>query len=170
MHRFILMTDLKNNLDTKQPATLRLKERIRQFIVSFKTLQGDPHYIAMGIGIGVFVGVTPTIPFHTVLALALAFILKGSKPAAIIGVWFGNPLTIPFFYWGSYKIGMLILGNSAPFNAQYITITELMELGLDVTLAMITGGVILGIPPGIASYFITRRIFAGIRSRKKKTD
>jgi len=164
------MADSKDKLDAKRPATLQLKEKIRQLIISFKTLQGDPHYIAMGIGIGVFVGVTPTIPFHTALALALAFILKGSKPAAVIGVWFSNPLTIPFFYWGSYKIGMLILGTSIPFNAQYITITELMELGMDVTLAMIAGGIILGIPPGIASYFIARKIFTGIRSRKKKTD
>jgi len=33
-------------------------------------------------------------------------------------------------------------------------------------MAMIAGGVILGILPGIAAYFITRKIMTTIRSRK----
>lgn len=146
---------------------MNLREKIRQFITRFKELNGDPHYVALGMAIGVFISVTPTIPFHTAIALALAFILRGSKAAAAIGVWFSNPLTIPLFYKGSYDVGMYILGNSAPFNIEYESILELLKLGADVTIAMITGGVILGILPGIAAYFITRRIFIKIRLRKK---
>ena len=143
---------------------MRLKQRVWEFIDRFKKLQGDPHYVAMGIGIGVFVSITPTIPFHTAIAIALAFILHGSKPAAAIGVWFSNPVTIPFFYLGSYKTGLLLFDNSVPFDAKYESITELMKLGTDVTCIMITGGVLLGILPGIAAYFITRKIVTKIRS------
>jgi uncharacterized protein (DUF2062 family) len=63
---------------------------------------------------------------------------------------------------------MFILGKSIPFDQKYESITELMKLGMDVTIAMVIGGVILGILPGIAAYFITRRIFKHIRLRKKK--
>ena len=143
------------------------REKIRQLIISFKELNGDPHYVALGMAIGVFISVTPTIPFHTVIALALAFILRGSKAAAAIGVWFSNPITIPLFYKGSYDLGISILGNSAPFSTEYESILELLKLGADVTIAMITGGVILGILPAIAAYFITRRIFIKLRLRKK---
>ncbi len=146
---------------------MNLREKIRQFITRFKQLNGDPHYVALGMAIGVFISVTPTIPFHTVIALALAFILRGSKAAAAIGVWFSNPITIPLFYKGSYDVGISILGNSAPFNIEYESILELLKLGTDITIAMITGGVVLGILPGIAAYFITRRIFIKIRLRKK---
>ena len=146
---------------------MNLREKIQHLITRFKQLNGDPHYVALGMAIGVFISVTPTIPFHTVIALALAFILRGSKAAAAIGVWFSNPLTIPFFYKGSYDLGMSILGNSAPFSTEYESILELLKLGADVTIAMITGGVILGILPGIAAYFITRRIFIKLRLRKK---
>ena len=146
---------------------MNLREKIRQFITRFKQLNGDPHYVALGMAIGVFISVTPTIPFHTVIALALAFILRGSKAAAAIGVWFSNPITIPFFYKGSYDLGISILGNSAPFSTEYESILELLKLGADVTIAMITGGVILGILPAIAAYFITRRIFIKLRLRKK---
>jgi len=145
---------------------MNLREKIRQFITRFKQLNGDPHYVALGMAIGVFISVTPTIPFHTVIALALAFILRGSKAAAAIGVWFSNPITIPLFYKGSYDVGISILGNSAPFNIEYESILELLKLGTDITIAMITGGVVLGILPGIAAYFITRRIFIKIRLRK----
>ena len=146
---------------------MNLREKIQHFITRFKQLNGDPHYVALGMAIGVFISVTPTIPFHTVIALALAFILRGSKAAAAIGVWFSNPITIPLFYKGSYDVGVSILGNSAPFSTEYESILELLKLGADVTIAMITGGVILGILPGIAAYFITRRIFIKLRLRKK---
>jgi uncharacterized protein (DUF2062 family) len=146
---------------------MNLRDKIQHFITRFKQLNGDPHYVALGMAIGVFISVTPTIPFHTVIALALAFILRGSKAAAAIGVWFSNPITIPLFYKGSYDVGVSILGDSAPFSTEYESILELLKLGVDVTLAMITGGIILGIFPGIAAYFITRNIFIKLRLRKK---
>ena len=142
------------------------KYNLREFVKRVKRLEGDPHYIAMGMAIGVFVGITPTMPFHTVVAVALAFILRGSKAAAALGVWFCNPITAPFFYLGSYKTGMFIFGNSAPFDVKYESVLELLKLGMDVTMAMIVGGVILGILPGIAAYVITRKIMTTLRSRK----
>ena len=161
------MTTTNKNITSKKKGEWLRKDNLREFIKRAKTLQGDPHYIAMGMAVGIFASLTPTVPFHTVIAIALAFILRGSKPAAAIGVWFCNPVTIPFFYLGSYKVGMFILGKSIPFDQKYESITELMNLGMDVTIAMVIGGVILGILPGIAAYFITRRIFKHIRLRKK---
>ena len=140
--------------------------RIRGFIDRAKKLDGDPHYVAMGMAIGVFIGVTPTMPFHTVLAVGLAFLLRGSKAAAALGVWFSNPVTAPFFYVGSYKVGKYLLGNSVPFNLKYESLLELAHLGINVTMALIAGGIILGILPGIASYFVTRKIFTTIRSKR----
>jgi uncharacterized protein (DUF2062 family) len=143
------------------------KYNYRGLINRVKKLRGDPHYVAMGMAIGIFVSLTPTIPFHTAIAITLAFALKGSKPAAAIGVWFCNPLTAPFFYLGSYKVGMFFLGKSAPFDAKYESILELMKLSMDVIIAMIAGGVVLGILPGIAAFFITRKIITKIRLRRK---
>lgn len=144
-----------------------LKKKTSQFIESIKQLKGDPNFIASGMAIGIFIGITPTFPFHTVLAVALAFILRASKAAAAIGVWIGNPLTIPFIYMGSYKTGSLILGTSIPFDTKYTTLTELTKLGIDATLALITGGMIIGIVPAVAAYFLTRRLVKKFRSRRR---
>ena len=159
---------LKEESEIHQPAKLTLKQKIQAYIARIKTLQGDPHYVAKGMAIGVFVGVTPTIPFHTVISLSLAFIFRGSKPAAVAGVWAGNPITIPFFYLGSYKLGAFLLNVSTPFDPKYQSLSEMIEIGLEVTLVMIAGGVIIGIPFGIAAYFITLTIFRTIRSREKE--
>jgi hypothetical protein len=152
--------------NSKKTERLFQKYNIREFVKRIKRLDGDPHYISMGMAIGIFVSITPTMPFHTVIAVALAFILRGSKAAAAIGVWFCNPITAPFFYLGSYKAGMFILGHSAPFNVKYESVLELLKLGMDVTAAMIVGGLILGILPGFASYFITRNIIKRLRLRR----
>jgi uncharacterized protein len=147
--------------------SMYLKKKTSQFIESVKQLKGDPNFIASGMAIGIFIGITPTFPFHTLLALALAYILRASKAAAAIGVWIGNPLTIPFIYIGCYKTGSMILGTSIPFDAKYTTFTELTKLGLNATLALITGGVIIGIVPAVAAYFITRRLVKKFRSRRR---
>ena len=141
------------------------KDRIKSFWNKVKKLQGEPRYIAMGMAIGVFIGITPTIPFHTIIAVALAFILKGSKPAAAIGIWIANPITIPFFYIGSFKVGTLLLNRPIPFDVKFESIKELLSLGLDATIAMVIGGALLGIVPGIIAYIVTYKFFSVVRSK-----
>jgi uncharacterized protein len=143
------------------------KDRLKDLAIRIKKLQGDPRYVATGMAIGVFVGVTPTIPFHTLIAIALAFIFRGSKPAAAIGVWFANPITIPIFYIGSFKLGTLILNRPIPFDVKFESISALMTLGLDVTIAMIVGGAVLGILPAIVAYILTYRIVAAVREKAR---
>lgn len=150
------------------PAQSGWRRRLNAFYARVKSLQGDPHYVAMGMASGVFVAVTPTIPFHTVLALAFAFVLKGSKPAAAIGAWFCNPLTIGPFYLGSYQLGMLMLGREISIDLEVISFQDLLAMGADVALAMVVGGALLGIVPAIAAYFLTLHMFRKIRARRKQ--
>lgn len=145
------------------------KENIRQLITRFKQLRGDPHNIAMGMGLGIFVCATPTFPFQTFLAIALAFIFRGSKAAAIIGSWLAAP-AIPFFYIGSYKLGTLILGYSISITLDSLSISKLIDMGWSVVFSMIIGGIIIGLFPGIAGYLITYNVFKKIRSRMSQSE
>ena len=45
-----------------------------------------------------------------------------------------------------------------------------MELGLEVTLAMIAGGVVIGAALGLVAYFVTLRVFITIRRRSRQAD
>ena len=150
----------------EKPSKVSWRQRFRNFIHEIKTLQGDPNYIAKGIAIGVFIGMTPTIPLHTGLAIMFAFIFKASKPAALIGAWSGNPVTVPFLYVGSFQLGMFLIGKKATFDISHMKIWELLQLGLDTFIAAILGGIIIGAPVAIAAYFISLKFFTAIRERK----
>ncbi len=117
----------------------------------------------MGMAVGIFAAFTPTIPFHTILAISLAFVFKASKPAALIGSWFSNPLTIPALYYGSYKVGGILLGHEIPARIEYGEIKKLLMLGWDAAFAMILGGVLLGVIPAVGAYFITFHLVRKIR-------
>jgi uncharacterized protein (DUF2062 family) len=153
-------------VEKKKILYFRLREKIQQRIKRFKELHGDPHYVAMGMAIGVFVALTPTIPFHTVIAVSLAFIFKGSKAAAAVGVWLSNPATIPIFYFASYKVGAFLFDHQVAHPVIPESITTLLKLGLNVSAISIMGGVLIGIPPAIATYFITRRLAPILRAGK----
>ncbi len=141
-----------------------IKELISKTADVLKSIDGDPDYVARGMAIGVFVGITPTIPFQTALALALAVLFRGSKPAAILGIWSGNPLTIPLFYTVSYKLGMLILGRPAVVSSlNQQPLINFIQSGADICCATIAGGAILGILPAIAAYYIARKTIPLLR-------
>ncbi|MBF0224316.1 MAG: DUF2062 domain-containing protein [Desulfobacterales bacterium] len=143
-----------------------LKQKIHQFVEYLKNMEGDPHYISMGMAIGIFVSFTPTIPFQMVIAVTIATFLNGSKAAAAIGVWFSNPLNLPLFYLGSYKTGVWLFEKKLPFNIKFQSVSELIELGLDATFVMIVGGIVLGIIPSIIAYFITKKIVTAIHEKR----
>ena len=130
-----------------------------KIIQSFKELHGNPHYLAIGMGIGVFVGMTPTFPLHTILSVPLAHLFRGSKRAAMLGVWISNPITLPFCYYLDYKLGMLILNKPSPFTSLDLnSLTDVLNLGTEIAGAMLLGGLILGVPLGILAYMTTHHV------------
>ncbi len=132
-----------------------------------KALKGTPHSIAIGMAAGIFAAFTPTFPCQTLVAIALAVILKGNKPSAVIGSFLSNPVTIPIIYLESYKIGSFIMGKKAILNSAHIGIKEFFKKGaIDLAYATFLGGAVLGIIFGMIVYFITKKLF--IRFYKTK--
>ncbi len=144
-----------------------MKHTIKKWLTECRKLSGDPRYIGRGMAIGIFVSMTPFIPFHTAIAVAMSVVLRGSKRAAAIGVWLSNPLTFPFFYFIMYKLGMAILGNDAVRTPDWNTFSDILEMGAEIAYAMIIGGLVLGTAFGIPAYYVTKRIFQRIQARSR---
>jgi hypothetical protein len=144
-----------------------LRRKIRYCYLRLRRMQGDPRKIAWGMALGVFIGVTPTIPFHTISALALAHLFRISRVAAVMGVWFSNPITIPPLYYFSFVIGkgLLYPYQSLSFP-QSFDVRELLRLGWEVNLALQIGGLILALPFGVAAYFVTLWLVNRYRRQK----
>ncbi|BBO90920.1 hypothetical protein DSCOOX_41000 [Desulfosarcina ovata subsp. ovata] len=165
------MNPKNNRLKKKPPVFTGPRERFGQMLVRIRQLEGNPHYIAMGLGLGIFVSITPIIPLQTLVAIALAYLFRGSKSAAALGTWLSNPLTIPLVYYANYKLGCLLLGYQTTLDSiSFDSFSQLMALGIDVTWAMLVGGVVIGAVLGILAYFITFRIFVTIRRNTQPVD
>jgi uncharacterized protein (DUF2062 family) len=141
----------------------------RLFYLRLMRLKAQPEEIAGGLAIGVFVGMTPTVPLHTVLAVSIAFLLKKSKLAAAAGVWISNPLFLPLVYLLDYKVGQIIIGGRAlSLAATNFSLRRLVELGWEISIPMFVGGLVTGLCFAIPSYFITKRMVIFYRERRRK--
>lgn len=146
---------------------MTLFRMLRYHWLIFLRLQGDPRKLAWGMALGVFIGITPTIPFHMVTALSLAAFLRVSPVAAFIGIQIGNPLTVVPIYIACYKVGQFLLYRGQPL---VFPETFSFKAWLDVLwqggVALQVGGVVLAIPPAIVSYFVTLWFVQRYRRRK----
>ena len=121
------------------------------------------------MAIGVFVGLTPTVPLHTVLAVLIAYLFGKSKLAAAMGVWISNPLFIPFVYLLDYKLGRIITRTTPPpFAVSDFSIHKMIEMGWWISFPLIIGGLVLGSTCAIPSYYITKRVVILYREKRRK--
>ncbi len=144
----------------------KFEQHSRNLIAKIKNVKGEPRYIALGLAIGVLISATPFFPFHTSIALVLAVLLKGSRIAAAVGVWVSNPVTLPFFYISTYKIGAYFLGVTSSTDISGKSFFELLGMGFEITRAMVLGGFVIGIPLSIAGYYIALRIITAFRNHR----
>ncbi|MFW5730184.1 MAG: DUF2062 domain-containing protein [Desulfonatronovibrionaceae bacterium] len=117
----------------------------RYWQIRFLRIRESPHSVSMGLAIGVFTGCLPIIPFQTAAALALAFLFRCSKITAALGTWITNPLYAPFVYYGLYQVGrMIIPAGRRQFDADELTLCNLLDLGWDFFWLMFSGGLMVG--------------------------
>ena len=147
---------------------MTLNRRINEKYMQFISLKGEPHAIAFGSAIGVFVGITPTIPFHTILILLSCFLLKKNITAGYLGSWvISNPLTIPLLYLVQYRLGKYLLGDiHAGGLILEHSLLNLIRQGWDVFFPLLVGGIVMAPFFAVPTYFITRKIIENVRKNR----
>lgn len=148
---------------------MTLWRSFRYHWLKFLRLQEDPRKLAWGMALGVFIGVTPTVPFHTVTVLFLAAVLRVSPVTAYLGIWVMNPVTMAPLYLAAYKVGQFLLYKGEPLTfADTYTLQTLLQLLWRGGLALQTGGIIIAIPPAVISYFLTLWVVQRYRQHKAR--
>ena len=160
-------------------------------IYRVKRLPDTPHKIAIGLATGVFCSFTPFFGLHVFLAVLIAYLCKGNVVAALLGTFFGNPITWPFIASFSVKLGQIILGYPttdfetfleyfvAAANAFTQGITSIFGYGKsdwnlvynfisELFLPYFIGGLILGFTSASLSYFIFRPLIFAYKIAKAK--
>jgi uncharacterized protein (DUF2062 family) len=142
-------------------------------------LRGDPFILARGIAIGTFIGLTPTIPFHTVLIIFFCAVGRGHLVASlIVSILVSNPLTIPLQYYISWKVGTILTGSSFSWEqvkylmgiARDVNIFEAVNLiyvdSFRLMVSILLGGIVFSLPFAITAYFLALRLYIRYQSKR----
>jgi hypothetical protein len=134
-------------------------------------LSGSPHAIALGVAIGAGVAFTPLLGFHTLIAVGIAFLLGGNLIAAALGTAFGNPLTFPFIWGGTYRLGKAILG--APHvhgeeNVAHSLAVRSLDAVWPLMKPMLVGAIPLGLAGGAIIYVVVYQAIIAFRAVRRE--
>ncbi len=143
------------------------------FIKRVLRLTATPHAIAAGVAAGVFASWTPLLGFHFILAFALSYVLAGNMVAAALGTAFGNPLSFPFIWALTLKIGSMLIGIEHGAQPRHINLEALLrhldvsQLWEPVLKPMLVGALPPGLITGVAFYILTYWAVRAFQARRK---
>ena len=123
----------------------------------FLKIRGQPREIALGLAVGIFVAMSPTMGLQMAIAIFLAGLFKWNKISAALGVWVTNPLTAPFIYGITYLVGAsfihIPITQSVPAELTTTKIVLLLSKAPEIMWALTIGGGIVGLPLAVLTYF-----------------
>jgi uncharacterized protein len=163
-----------------------IKHRVRR-------LPDSPERIARGIWAGVFASCTPFYTMHFVVAYLMGRVMHGNILAALMGTFFGNPLTYVPIGLSSLKIGHFLLGTEFKEDAHrsfagkfsdaagdllynFMTLyngqkPEWASLNIfydEIFLPYLVGGLITGTIAGTVVYYFSVQIIRVYQHRRKR--
>ncbi|MCX5679634.1 MAG: DUF2062 domain-containing protein, partial [Candidatus Omnitrophica bacterium] len=142
----------------KRPLLNRASRFSRALYLKLFRIDDSPKKVALGFGIGVFLGVMPGM--GPIAALAVAFLLKANRIAALLGSILTNTwLSIPVFFL-AVRTGSVVTGVSyESIKSSWSSLMgnfgwdRLVHLSLnDVLIPVIAGYAIVSLCIGIAAY------------------
>ena len=156
---------------------LRILRLLKYYFLRIKRLKGDPEYLARGVGFGVFIGNLPLMP-QTIFLVTLTVALRISTVAAFISsTLVNNPFTVMFQYYLSWKVGSAVLHGGCSWTQLQaalhmfdqglrIGLSAISGLGMRTLGVLLTGGTIIGVVSGVASYLCSRRFFWIVKRKR----
>lgn len=176
---------IRSETRPKQSRDLRLGRRLAYYWRRLMRVRATPHEVALGCAAGIFASFTPFLGFQMLLAGGLAFVLRVSIPAALLGTFAGNPLSWPAIWASSYLAGAWLLGHEPVLltsDQVNTSMTLLLRAATDhspvafeaaadfvtpIIKPMIYGSVLIGLIAAAGSYYPTRRAVRVFQKRRR---
>lgn len=150
---------------------------MQYFFMRVLRVNATPYAIAIGVACGAFASFTPLLGLHFFLAFGFAYILRGNLIAAAIGTAVGNPITFPFIWAFTFRVGRVMLGEPVHHEAEpqldgpsaytVDAISGFVERTWPVIKPMLVGSVPLGLTAAVACYAITYMTVLGYQKARK---
>jgi uncharacterized protein len=153
---------------------------LKSLIQRLLHIEDTPERTALAFAIGVFLGFSPFLGFHTLLGLALAFLFRLNRIAVLLGVWSNTPWFLLPFYTFATWVGMAVVG----FQIDPAFFKDLLQLGIHggfwkpsfwgqltsqwgLLLSFGIGSLLLSALLSLIAYLLSLRGIYLVRSREK---
>jgi uncharacterized protein (DUF2062 family) len=159
---------------------MNLSRKLRYLYIRFIRIRATPEQVARGMAIGLFIGMTPTIPFQMLLAVFVSSLFKENKIAAALGVWITNPITALPIYLFNFKIGrFLVLGRTGNVDKEQVNVIQnliengitsesvlnVLEMGWQNLLFLLAGSVVVGLITAVIGFWVTRPLYVYLKNK-----
>lgn len=145
--------------------------RLTRSLGALLQVEDTPHRTALAFGIGVWIAFFPIWGIHTAMALGIAFALRLSRAAMVLGAWVNNPWTVAPFYTAGTLLGCWILGVPGAGLAGFdwglrgrAFMAALLDTLRPYLWPFVVGNTVVGVVGGIAAYFALRLV---LQSRQR---
>jgi hypothetical protein len=146
------------------PGWGKIRDKLREAFSE----ETDEKALAAGFAVGVFFSFSPLVSLHTVLALLVALIFRLSKIAAAAGVWVNNPYTMPFAFYGCFRLGEWLMGAKIPPPAfERWTLDTLLQAAVPYAAPLFLGATVVGLVAAAIAYGIVYQIAVRVKSARR---
>lgn len=144
---------------------VKIRGKIQEAIAA----DSDERSLAAGFAVGVFFSFTPLVTLHMVLALLVALVFRFNKMTTIAGAWVNNPYTMPFVFYGCFRLGELILGiRVTPPSFESYTLETVLKAAVPYAAPLFLGTTIVGLAAAALGYVVVYRIAVKVKSARRK--
>jgi uncharacterized protein (DUF2062 family) len=119
------------------------------------TIKGSPREIAIAFAVGIFIGFSPLLGLHTVLAISIASLFRMNKLVTMIGTYVVNPWTIIPVYTFCTWVGIKMVDSEAALsriNFHEINLVNIFRTLKELIIPFVVGTLTLGIMAAILSF------------------
>ena len=81
----------------------------RKIITTVLHINDTPEAVALGVGLGIFIAMTPTVGLQMTLVLVIHTLFRANRLAGLVMVYISNPFTLVPIYWLDYMVGSVVL-------------------------------------------------------------
>jgi uncharacterized protein (DUF2062 family) len=138
---------------------------LRRSFAALLHLDDTPHRTALAFAIGVWIAFFPIWGIHSAMAIGIAFALRLSRAAMLLGAWVNNPWTAPPFYTAGTMLGCWLLRVPAAgledidWSLKGWAFLEAMGATLRPYLwPFVVGNTLVGVVLGGVGYVVVRRV------------
>lgn len=148
---------------------------LRASLINIATLDSSPRKIALGVAVGMFVGMLPITGLQTGTGLLLSFLLRVNKVAVVLSTQFlCNPLTLPFLFFFNLKVGEHILAyqqSSVSLSVfqglvEQISFGNFLEVLANIAKPLYLGSIMVAPVAGVIGYGLALTVIRSYRRRR----